>query len=310
MTASGQKKMTNMNAKLNRASQGRIAVLMGGQSAEREISLRSGRAVLQALLNSGVDAFGIDVDEQLGQRLQSETIDKVFNMLHGRGGEDGTLQGLLDIMGIPFTGSGVMSSALALCKVRTKQIRAGLGLPTPHSQILSDTSNWQALIDEVGEVVVKRVREGSSIAMSMAADAAELQSAYRTASRYDTEVMAEQRIVGPELTVPVLHGRALPAIELRTPHEFYDYDAKYEAEDTHYLCPAPLSAEKTAELNDLCLKAFNGLGAEEWGRVDIMQDVHGHFWLLELNTVPGMTDHSLVPMSAAGLGLSFEDLVL
>lgn len=295
---------------MTRPSQGRIAVLMGGNSAEREISLRSGRAVLQALLNQGVNAFGIDAGEDLVARLQSEKIDKVFNMLHGRGGEDGTLQGLLDVMEIPYTGSGVLGSALAMDKVRAKHIWDSVGLPTPRSQVLSDDCDWQALIDDMGEVVVKPVREGSSIGMSIVTTASALQEAYRVASHYDAVVMAEQRIVGPELTVPILHGRALPAIEMRTPHEFYDYDAKYEANDTRYLCPAPLSAAKTAELNDLCLRAFYALGANEWGRVDIMQDVNGAFWLLELNTVPGMTDHSLVPMSAASLGMSFEDLVL
>lgn len=307
MTKSGQKDMNRIS---NKSSQGRIAVLMGGTSAEREISLRSGRAVLQALLNKGVDAFGIDVDEQLVERLQSEKIDKVFNMLHGRGGEDGTLQGLLDMMAIPYTGSGVLGSALAMDKVRTKYVWTSVGLPTPRSQVLDDSCDWEALIQDMGEVVVKPVREGSSIGMSIVNSAAALQEAYRVASRYDAVVMAEQRIVGPELTVPILHGRALPAIEMRTPHEFYDYDAKYEANDTRYLCPAPLSEAKTAELNDLCLRAFSALGAEEWGRVDIMQDADGAFWLLELNTVPGMTDHSLVPMSAASLGMSFDDLVL
>lgn len=309
MTKSGQETMTE-TARVLKPSQGRIAVLMGGSSAEREISLRSGSAVLQALLNGGVDAFGIDAGADLVQRLQTEKIDKVFNMLHGRGGEDGKLQGLLECLDIPYTGSGVLGSALAMDKVRTKHVWSDLGLPTPRSQVLSDACDWQALIDELGEVVVKPVREGSSIGMSIVRDAHALREAYVTASRFDTDVMAEQRIVGPELTVPILHGRTLPAIELRTPHEFYDYDAKYEANDTCYLCPAPLSAEKAVELNELCLKAFHALGAKEWGRVDVMQDRAGGFWLLELNTVPGMTDHSLVPMSAASLGMSFDQLVL
>lgn len=289
---------------------GRVAVLMGGDSAEREISLLSGQAVLVALQDQGVEAVGIDVGPDIAERLRNEKIDRVFNILHGRGGEDGKLQGLLEMMRIPYTGSGVLASALAMDKVKTKQLWAASGLPTPRFSVLHDNSDWQGLIDEMGEVVVKPAHEGSSIGMSMASDAAALRHAYQKAGTYDTAVMAEQRIRGAEFTVPVIHGEAFPAIELSTSHEFYDYDAKYVANDTRYLCPAPLAAAKAAELADLCLQAFSILGAEGWGRVDVMQDQQGRFWLLELNTVPGMTDHSLVPLSAASKGLDFPALVL
>jgi D-alanine-D-alanine ligase len=292
------------------ASSGRIAVLMGGNSAEREISLLSGTAVLNGLLKQGVDAFAIDADDNLVARLQSEKIDKVFNMLHGRGGEDGILQGLLEMMNISYTGSGVLASALSMDKIKTKMLWLALGLPTPRSSVLSADSDWEALVRDMGELVVKPSHEGSSIGMSMVKTAADLQLAYEKASVYDTEVMAEQRILGAEFTVPVIHGRVFPAIEMRTHHEFYDFDAKYVANDTQYICPAPLSVEKTAELQEICLRAFNAVGARDWGRIDVMQDQAGEFWLLELNTVPGMTDHSLVPISAAALGMSFDQLVV
>lgn len=289
---------------------GRVAVLMGGDSAEREISLLSGQAVLNALQSQGVDVVGIDVGPDVAERLRAEKTDRVFNVLHGRGGEDGKLQGLLEMMRIPYTGSGVLASALAMDKVKTKQLWVASGLPTPRFSVLHDNSDWQGLIDEMGEVVVKPAHEGSSIGMSMASDATALRHAYQKAGAYDTAVMAEQRIRGAEFTVPVIHGEAFPAIELSTSHEFYDYDAKYVANDTRYLCPAPLTEEKYAELASLCLQAFTMLGAEGWGRVDVMQDQQGKFWLLELNTVPGMTDHSLVPVSAASRGQSFSELVL
>ena len=289
---------------------GRVAVLMGGDSAEREISLLSGRAVLSALQSQGVDVVGIDVGADIAEQLRAQKIDQVFNILHGRGGEDGKLQGLLEMMRIPYTGSGVLASALAMDKVKTKQLWAASGLPTPRFSVLHDNSDWRGLIDELGEVVVKPAHEGSSIGMSMATDPVALRDAYQKASTYDTAVIAEQRIRGAEFTVPVIHGEAFPAIELSTSHEFYDYDAKYVANDTRYICPAPLTSEKSCELAELCLQAFSILGAEGWGRVDVMQDQQGRFWLLELNTVPGMTDHSLVPLSAASKGLSFPALVL
>jgi D-alanine-D-alanine ligase len=288
---------------------GRVAVLMGGPSAEREISLLSGRAVLAALQSQGVDAIGIDVDRNLVQALQSHNIDRVFNILHGRGGEDGKLQGLLDLIGMPYTGSGVLASALTMDKIKTKLLWKALGISTPPFKMLHADSNWQAIMDELGEAVVKPVREGSSIGMSIATTADELKVAFARACEFD-EVMAEKRIKGAEFTVAILQGRALPAIELRTDHVFYDFHAKYIANDTQYLCPAPLSPEKTEELASLCLRAFHALACEDWGRVDVMQDGEGRFWLLEVNTVPGMTDHSLVPIAAAKVGITFNQLVM
>lgn len=304
-------KVTNQHdSQIARPSSGRIAVLMGGKSAEREISLLSGNAVLNGLKKKGVDAFAIDVGDNLVAQLQREKFDKIFNMLHGRGGEDGTLQGLLEMMNIPYTGSGVLASALSMDKIKTKLLWSALGLPTPRSSVLSADSDWDALVLDMGELVVKPAHEGSSIGMSIVRDAQALKVAYEKAATYDTAVMAEQRIKGAEFTVPVIHGQVFPAIEMRTHHEFYDFEAKYLVNDTQYFCPAPLGAEKTAELQDICLRAFNAVGARDWGRIDVMQDQSGQFWLLEINTVPGMTDHSLVPMSAAALGMSFEDLVV
>jgi D-alanine-D-alanine ligase len=289
---------------------GKVAVLMGGNSAEREISLLSGQAVLQGLLRAGVDAVGVDVGADLVTQLNTLNVDRVFNVLHGRGGEDGTIQGFLETLRIPYTGSGVLASALAMDKMKAKLIWQSLGLPTPRSEFLTDATDWSALAGELGELVVKPSHEGSSIGMSMVSNAQALEQAYLKARAFDTAVMAEQRIFGKEFTVPVVDGEVYPAIQLHTSHEFYDFDAKYKSSDTEYLCPAPLGAEKAAELSSLCLAAFEALGASGWGRVDVMQDEQGQFWLLELNTVPGMTDHSLVPISAAAKGVSFEELVV
>lgn len=289
---------------------GRVAVLMGGNSAERSISLLSGDAVLAGLLRAGVDAIGIDVDRTLADQLRAHNIDRVFNILHGRGGEDGKLQGFLEILGVPYTGSGVLASALSMDKVKTKLVWQNNGLPTPGCHVLNDNTDWQGVMADLGDLVVKPSHEGSSIGMSMVSTAVELKAAYDKARVYDTAVMAEQRIYGAEFTVPVINGEVYPAIQLQTSHEFYDFDAKYRANDTRYLCPAPLTDAKSRELADLCLNAFRMLGASGWGRVDVMQDEEGEFWLLELNTVPGMTDHSLVPMSAAAHGLSFDELVV
>lgn len=289
---------------------GRVAVLLGGNSAEREVSLLSGQAVLEGLLKMGVNAFAIDAGKDLLAQLQSEKIDRVFNVLHGRGGEDGVLQGLLEYMQIPYTGSGVLASALAMDKVRTKLIWQQHGLSTPgFSALLADT-DFERLIAELETVVVKPSHEGSSIGMSIVDNADDLKKAFETASGYDADVMAEQRIVGPEFTVPFIGDQVLPAIQLSTSHQFYDYDAKYKADDTKYVCPAPLSDSKSQELENICRQAFTSIGATGWGRVDVMQDESGRFWLLELNTVPGMTSHSLVPISAKQAGLSFGDLVL
>lgn len=295
---------------INIETLGRVAVVMGGRAAEREVSLNSGAAVLQALLEAGVDAVAIDAGADLPQKLISYGIDRVFNVLHGRGGEDGQLQGLLGFMDIPYTGSGVLASALAMDKERTKRLWVTQELPTPSFEMLSDATDWEAIIQKMGTVVVKPVREGSSIGMSLVSTAQNLKQAYEKAEQYDSHVMAEQYIKGPEYSVPMLNGEVLPIIELKTTHEFYDYDAKYVANDTQYICPANLTDEDRAQLEAICLAALDSLGCSGWGRVDVMRDLDGKFWLLEVNTVPGMTDHSLVPMSAKAQGLSFRALLL
>jgi D-alanine-D-alanine ligase len=302
--------MSRIDSKTSAGKLGRVAVLMGGDSAERDISLLSGKAVYSALQSQGVDVVAIDADKNLPQTLRDQKVDRVFNVLHGRGGEDGKLQGLLELAGIPYTGSGVLASALSMDKIKTKLLWRALNISTPPFQLLNAESNWKKIIDEMQEVVVKPVREGSSIGMSLAGSAAQLHEAWLKASEFDSVVMAEKRITGAEFTVAILQGHALPAIELRTSHVFYDFDAKYVADDTQYICPAGLTVAKEEELTSLCEEAFDALGCEGWGRVDVMQDGQGTFWLLEINTVPGMTDHSLVPMAAAQLGINFEQLVM
>jgi D-alanine-D-alanine ligase len=290
---------------------GRVAVLFGGHSAEREVSLRSGAAVLEALQNAGVDAYGIDAGADLAQRLVTDRPDRVFIAVHGRGGEDGSLQGLLESLRLPYTGSGVMASALGMDKLRTKLIWQSLGLSTPRYETLQEKADCAGLIERLGTpLIVKPVHEGSSIGMSKAATLAELEAAWDDAQQYDDQSLVEQWISGAEFTVAILDGRALPAIRLRTTHTFYDYNAKYLANDTQYICPCGLEPEKEQELAELCLRAFNAVGCRGWGRVDVMQDESGRFYLLEVNTVPGMTDHSLVPMAARAAGMTFTDLVL
>jgi D-alanine-D-alanine ligase len=290
---------------------GRVAVLYGGTSAEREVSLKSGAQVLGALQAAGVDAFGIDVGADLLDILQRETIDRAFIILHGRGGEDGSMQGLLECLGIPYTGSGILASALAMDKLRTKQVWKSLGLPTPHHAVLRSEDDCILAGRELGfPLIVKPAHEGSSIGMAKVNSVAELVDAWKTASTYDSHVLVEQWISGPEFTVATLRDRMLPAIALGTPHTFYDYDAKYLANDTQYRIPCGLDAAKEQELIDLCARACEAVGIAGWGRVDIMQDTDGQFWLLEVNTAPGMTDHSLVPMAAKAAGLDFQQLVL
>ena len=293
------------------AAFGRVAVLFGGKSAERPVSLKSGAAVLAALQEAGVDAFGIDVGDDLLQRLISEKIDRAFIVLHGRGGEDGTMQGLLECAGIPYTGSGVLASALAMDKLRTKQVWQSLGLPTPRHATLASPEDCRLAAQQLGfPLIVKPAHEGSSIGMAKVDDLEALIAAWQAASRYDAQVLVEQWIAGPEFTVAMLRGQVLPPIGLGTPHSFYDYDAKYLANDTQYRIPCGLSAEKEAELKDLTARACEAVGTQGWARADVMQDADGKFWLLEVNTVPGMTDHSLVPMAARAAGLDFQQLVL
>ncbi|MFA5678279.1 MAG: D-alanine--D-alanine ligase [Pseudomonas sp.] len=290
---------------------GRVAVLYGGTSAEREVSLKSGAAVLAALQGAGVDAFGIDAGADLPERLIAERPDRVFIALHGRGGEDGSLQGMLECLQIPYTGSGVMASALGMDKLRTKQVWQSIGLPTPAYAVLRDESECAAVVEQLGTpLIIKPIHEGSSIGMAKVHSLAELQSAWQEAQKYDDVALVEQWITGAEFTVGILDRKALPAIRLSTPNTFYDYQAKYLASDTQYQCPCGLSEEREAELADLCLRAFDAVGCRGWGRVDVMQDSDGSFYLLEVNTAPGMTDHSLVPMAAAAAGLNFTDLVL
>ncbi|CAN7453753.1 D-alanine--D-alanine ligase [Pseudomonas sp. LjRoot71] len=290
---------------------GRVAVLFGGKSAEREVSLKSGNAVLQALLAAGVDAFGIDAGDDLLQRLTAEKIDRAFIVLHGRGGEDGSMQGLLECAGIPYTGSGILASALAMDKLRTKRVWLSLGLPTPAHAALASEADCHAAAAELGfPLFVKPAHEGSSIGMAKVSDVDALIAAWKDASRYDSQVLVEQMIAGPEFTIAMLRGQVLPPIALGTPHSFYDYDAKYLANDTQYRIPCGLSAEKEAELKDLTARACEAVGTQGWARADVMQDADGKFWLLEVNTVPGMTDHSLVPMAARAAGLDFQQLVL
>ncbi|HDZ56610.1 MAG TPA: D-alanine--D-alanine ligase [Pseudomonas xinjiangensis] len=290
---------------------GKVAVLFGGRSAERPVSLKSGKAVLDALQAAGVNAYGIDAGADLAQQLIADRPDRVFIALHGRGGEDGSLQGLLENLQIPYTGSGVMASALGMDKLRTKFIWQSLDLSTPAYAVLRAKSDCQGIVERLGTpLIVKPIHEGSSIGMAKVNSLQELEKAWEDAQEYDDETLVEQWISGAEFTVAILDGRALPAIRLSTPHTFYDYNAKYLANDTQYLCPCGLPSDKEAELAELSLKAFNAVGCRGWGRVDVMQDKEGRFYLLEVNTVPGMTDHSLVPMAAKAAGLTFTDLVL
>lgn len=290
---------------------GRVAVLYGGKSAEREVSLKSGAAVIEALTSAGVDVVAIDVGDDLLERLQREKIDRAFIILHGRGGEDGSMQGLLECLGIPYTGSGILASALAMDKLRTKQVWQSLGIPTPrHAVLASEHDCVQASMELGFPLIVKPAHEGSSIGMAKVNSEQELIAAWKDAANYDSQVLVEQWIHGPEFTIAVLRGQVLPPIALGTPHSFYDYDAKYIANDTQYRIPCGLDSAKEQELIDLTARACDAVGIEGWGRLDVMQDEQGRFWLLEVNTAPGMTDHSLVPMAARAAGLDFQQLVL
>ncbi|WP_088829202.1 D-alanine--D-alanine ligase [Marinobacter sp. es.048] len=292
---------------------GRVAVFMGGDSAEREVSLKSGKAVLAALVSAGVDAYAEDVKGCLLRTVDNPQFDRVFIALHGRGGEDGTLQAILSQAGIPYTGSEMLASALAMDKLRTKYVFEGCGLPTPKFRTMSVAEQADQIVDELrAPLSVKPSREGSSIGIRKVYTAAELAEAYEAAAALDSLVLVEEWIEGPEFTVSLLQDRALPAIGLSasTEHVFYDYDAKYLADDTRYQIPCGLAPEDEVRLQHLALDAFRVVGCRTWGRVDIMQDSEGQFWLLEVNTVPGMTDHSLVPMAAKAAGISFEELVV
>lgn len=289
---------------------GKVAVLMGGRSAERAVSLNSGGAVLKALLAQGVDAHGVDTDrpDLLGD-LARGGFERAFIALHGRGGEDGVIQGALEVIGLPYTGSGVLGSALSMDKVRSKRVWQGAGLPTPPYAVLRESADLNAAKDLGFPLMIKPAREGSSIGMSKVEQASDLEAAWLAAAGYDHEVLAERWITGGEYTAALLAGDALPLIRLETPRSFYDYEAKYQADSTRYLCPCGLSAESEGRLQALAATAFEALGAGGWGRVDFMVDGEDRPWLIEANTVPGMTDHSLVPMAARAAGIDFEQLV-
>ncbi len=288
---------------------GKVAVLMGGRSAEREISLMSGNGVLKALRSKGVDAHAFDPAERDLADLKRDGFARCFVALHGRGGEDGTLQGALEFLGIPYTGSGVLASALALDKVRTKRLWAAEGLPTAPHVLLTGKSNFAAVARKLGTpLFVKPASEGSSFGMTKVRAASGLKKAYTLAARQDAVVIAEKFIDGPELTAAIVGARVLPLIRIETPREFYDYQAKYFADDTRYLIPSGLAKKKENQLQALCLKAFHALGCHGWGRVDLMLDRRGRPFLLEINTSPGMTGHSLVPMAARAVGMSYADL--
>ncbi len=293
----------------NPAQFGKVALLMGGLSAEREVSLRSGAAVLQALQSRGVDVHAIDVDGDVVARLLQGKFDRAFIILHGRGGEDGVIQGTLQTLGIPFTGSGVAGSALGMDKYRCKLVWQALEMPTPEFQLVSSRGQ----LEQAGQIgfplMVKPIHEGSSIGMAKADDMEQLERAWEEARRYDGDVMVERWITGSEYTVSILGDEALPLIRLETPHAFYDYAAKYEADSTRYICPCGLGQEQEAELQQLASAAFQAVGASGWGRVDLLLDAEQRPWLIEVNTVPGMTDHSLVPMAAKAKGIDFEQLV-
>lgn len=287
---------------------GRVAVALGGDSAEREVSLDSGRNVLEALRSRGIDAHPVDGIPALLDALRAGHYARVFNILHGRGGEDGVLQGALESLRVPYTGSGVLGSALAMDKVRTKQVWIAEGLPTPRHVAFQRGDDLGASIAAVGyPAIVKPSHEGSSVGITRVFSEADLPAAIELAARYDGELLIEQLIIGDELTIGILDGVALPSIRIVPSGEFYDYHAKYVAEDTQYLCPG-LEGEAESRIRELSLRAFNAAGCRGWGRVDVMRDRAGNDSLLEVNTTPGMTSHSLVPKAAREVGIEFDEL--
>jgi D-alanine-D-alanine ligase len=290
---------------------GKVAVLMGGWAAEREVSLKSGKAVLEGLLEAGINAHAVDVGRDVLSVLNNGKFDCVFNILHGRGGEDGDIQGALEILQIPYTGSGVMASAISMDKLMTKRIWTGSGLPTPAFEILTAESNFGGIVEKLGlPVIVKPAQEGSSIGMSKVCEAGQLKAAYEKAAEFDNIVFAEQWVTGQEYTIAILGDKVLPPIHIETNTGFYDFDAKYESNETQYHCPCGLDAAAENSLKALSKTAFDIVGAESWGRVDVMRDNIGTFWLIEVNSSPGMTDHSLVPMAAKQHGMSFSELTV
>lgn len=301
----------NEHLRMDASIYGKVAVLMGGASAERAISLESGRAVLDTLLTCGVNAHGLDVDEHIFTRLQREEFDRVFIALHGRGGEDGVIQGGLEQINLPYTGSGVLGSALAIDKCRSKAVWKQYGLPTPEYMAIDRTADWDWVAEHLGlPMIVKPVREGSSIGASKVTARDQIHGAWRAAHQCDHSVMAECWVEGGEYTIAVFDDETLPIIKLETEREFYDYVAKYQDSGTRYICPCGLSESVVNGINQIALAACQALDVSGWGRVDIMLDEAGQAWLIEVNTVPGLTKHSLVPMAAAQAGISFKQLIL
>ena len=290
---------------------GKVAVLLGGKSSEREISLMSGTAVLEALRRQGVDAHAFDTGERTLSEFASEQFDRAFVILHGRYGEDGTIQGALDLMGVPYTGSGVMACALAMDKWRTKLVWQASGIPTPRFEMLTDDSDFAAMAKSLGlPLIVKPAREGSTIGLTRVSDARDVEKAYIEAVRHDPLVLAEQFIDGMELTAAILDKQSLPLVRIEAPGHNYDYNAKYFSDETQYFCPAGIDADLEDRIKRICADAYEVIGCRGWGRVDVMVDVRNQPWILEVNTVPGMTGHSLVPMAAKASGLSFDQLVM
>ena len=290
---------------------GKVAVLFGGKSAEREVSLKSGAAVLAALLRSGVDAHAFDPATRNLQELKDQNFSCAFIALHGRYGEDGTVQGALELLGIPYTGSGVMASALGMDKWRTKLVWQAAGLPIPDYEMLSANSDAATVVKKLGlPLFVKPANEGSSVGISKVKAVSDLQAAYQEAVKYDSLVIAESFVGGGEYTAAILGEQALPVIKIEPANEFYDYEAKYLRDDTRYLCPSGLSAEQETAMQGLAKQAFALIGGQGWGRVDFLMSESGKPYVLEVNTSPGMTDHSLVPMAARQAGISFEQLVV
>jgi D-alanine-D-alanine ligase len=309
-----------MQTVIDPKSFGKVGVLFGGRSSERDVSIMSGTGVLAALRSRGVDAHAFDPGTQTLAELEAAKFDRVFIALHGRFGEDGTIQGVLETLRVPYTGSGVQASAIAIDKLTAKRIWAAEGLPTPAWRVAHADTDWKRVVAELGDaLIVKPAREGSTIGITKVTqhDGNELAAAFETAVRYDDRVLVEELIPGRELTCAILGegatARALPLVEIRAPAENYDYQAKYFSEQTRYFCPAPIDERLAHEIQRLCVRAYNALGARGWGRVDVMlrTDAKGDLpYLLELNTSPGMTSHSLVPMAARAVGMSYEDLVL
>lgn len=291
---------------------GKVVVLMGGWSAEREVSLNGGSAVLKALTQQKVDCMAIDINKNdVITQIVNCDYDIAFNMLHGRGGEDGVIQALLELQAKPYTGSNIVASAITMDKIKTKQLLEGVGLPTPRFAIITGDSNFDYVASNIGlPLVVKPVLEGSSVGVSIVENNSEFYKAYKMASKFCKTIMAETYIDGIEYTVTILGNNTLPVVRMDTPRKFYDYDAKYKTTDTNYHCPCGLDVETETQLQNLALSAFNATGASDWGRVDMFIDQQNKPWIIEINTVPGMTDHSLVPMAAAEAGIEFDELVL